>query len=304
MKNIFGSELPEIKFKRKYSVNPRHSLKFPLGEMSFFTDWVNSKRGDAYPVINSLETLHESVFSGNYRVESTNSTAFIRRLLGQHFPYATYALKLKELCGEAGFSFICYPEEETDYTASSAPSLDILVCGSPTDGYSLKCNTYRGNELIKTEVTLVFEQFTSNSEFSVMARGSSFDVFCNNGNCPVFLQSFDIPEFSEIHKYENFTASVAALYVSPYENRAFETDRVAWYLDGGLSHADIRPIRYEDGTPMLENGRLFFTVSSRLVKGGYQSVISLTPTACDLKLEGRCSLTPETDIGAQTLRHR
>ena len=48
----------------------------------------------------------------------------------------------------------------------------------------------------------------------------------------------------------------------------------------------MKPVRYEDGTPILENGRLFLTLSSRLQAGAYQYVVSWNPSTCELRPEG------------------
>ncbi len=59
-------------------------------------------------------------------------------------------------------------------------------------------------------------------------------------------------------------------------------------LSPGIGQADIRTINYEDGSPMIEGGRLWLTMS---VRGGglqhsLQGVFSMDPTVFDLKFEG------------------
>ena len=49
---------------------------------------------------------------------------------------------------------------------------------------------------------------------------------------------------------------------------------------------DIRPVRFEDGSVIIENGRMFFTVSSRMGTKNYQSVLSLKKDSCEFNLEG------------------
>ena len=41
----------DMTFRRKFSVNPYKTLRMKLGEMSFWKDWLNTNRGDPYPVI-------------------------------------------------------------------------------------------------------------------------------------------------------------------------------------------------------------------------------------------------------------
>ena len=48
----------------------------------------------------------------------------------------------------------------------------------------------------------------------------------------------------------------------------------------------MRPIRYEDGTPIIDRGRIFLTMSIRLANSSYQGIVSWNPSGCDFKLEG------------------
>ena len=280
--------LPEMTFRRKFSVNLYKNLRMPLGEMSLYTDWVNSKRGDTYPIISNDGELYEEVEKfATYLVKNTSDTiATRRRLLGQHFPYASYEMTLWELTGAAGFSFICRDDGRSEYTADNAPSVDILVEGSLENGYLARCDIFVGGKLVRSEKTDISPLFTAGTVFSVTARGDEFDIFADNGDKPNYIHSFAVPEFAEIRKQINFTACAAALCVSLPKNGMFCAHSISWYLEAGISQADVRPIRYTDGTPMMENGRLFFTMSSRLMKGGFQSVISWNPSCCDFNFEG------------------
>lgn len=280
-------KLYEIKFKRKYSVNPRKTLRMPLGEMSMHTNWIASKRGDPYPCVYSIGSAEEITGDGTYRVKNVSSEKCVtRRLLGQHFPYASYSLTFECLDGALGISFICKPDEENSFTSENVPSVDIYA-EKTFGGYRLCCDIYEGGKLTEEIKTEEFSQITASNEISVDARGDEFDVFAEVNGEPVLLHSFGVKKFGDIRRYVNFSNCIAALYTAlpSFESQAV-VKKVQWYLDGGMAHADMKPIRYEDGMPMIEDGRIFLTMSSRLVKGGYQSVISLNPSACDFKLEG------------------
>lgn len=281
--------LTEMIFRRRFSVNLYKSLRMPLGEMSLYTDWVNTKRGDPYPLISSEGQLFEEIGRDTVYIarNASESVGIYRRLLGQHFPYASYELILRELRGAAGFSFICRADGRSEYTAENAPALDILVEGDKENGYAVRWDVRLGGRTVKSEKTGISPLLTPGTAVSVSARGDEFDVFADNGGKPELVCSLEVPEFSEIRKQINFTACAAALCVSlPAEVGEVCAHSISWYLEGGVAQADMRPIRYTDGTPMTENGRLFFTMSSRIIKGGFQSVISWNPSGCDFRLEG------------------
>ena len=60
------------------------------------------------------------------------------------------------------------------------------------------------------------------------------------------------------------------------------------YLSTGIGQADIRAVSYEDLTPYMEDGRLWFTFSIRGIgiSQSSQGVLSLDPSVFDLRFEG------------------
>ena len=89
-------QLEDILFRRRFSVNLYRNLLLPMGEMSFYKDWVNDKNGDPYPILSREGDPCESVQNGTYSVNNAES-AVIFRLLGSFFPWNTYEISLKKL---------------------------------------------------------------------------------------------------------------------------------------------------------------------------------------------------------------
>ena len=278
----------DMTFRRKYSVNLYKNLRFPLGEMSLYSNWLYSDRGDPYPLLAKLgEAREEITREGFYKVQcATDGKTAVKRLLGQHFPYANYEMTIEELNGSVGFSFSCHADDRNVYTEETAPTVDILFYGNE-NGCRVLCKTIVNGETVRTENTERFAEITVGTTVSVACRGEEFDIFSDNCDTPKVLHTFTVPEFNDIRRQVNFTVCTAALYVHlPESDCIASVSGINWFLDCGVCQADMRPIRYIDGTPMTEDGRIFFTMSSRLVKGAYQSVISWNPTSCDFKLEG------------------
>ena len=124
--------------------------------------------------------------------------------------------------------------------------------------------------------------FTPGGLLFVSAHGAFFDVSLGRE----FVCTIQAEGFSDICRRSAFMNAGVSLYVAlPAGGRAAVL-RAESFLDGGLSHADMKPVRYEDGTPILENGRLFLTLSSRLQAGAYQYVVSWNPSTCELRPEG------------------
>ena len=60
------------------------------------------------------------------------------------------------------------------------------------------------------------------------------------------------------------------------------------YLSAGIGQADIRMISYEDLSPYMDDGRLWFTISCRGIEidQSAQGVISMDPSVFDVRFEG------------------
>ncbi len=258
------------KFRREFSANLYKSLKYPLGEVSLAKDWVNDTRGDPYPLIYKSDGITEQLVGGVYKVENLGcETSELRRFAFGFFPYASYCLNLSKLTGEAGFTFRC--RESSLYcqigVRSSDKGCELVFRPSPkSDGEAINVK----------EVP---------SKVIFTCRPGAVDIYFD-GKVPKLIKTFEHPEFSAMLNEKNFSVSNAEFYAKLPAGGVFETDGICSYLDCGISQADIRPIRYEDGTPMTENGRIHFTMSARLEAGAYQAVISWLPTSSELRLEG------------------
>ncbi len=281
----------DMKFRRKFSVNPYKTLKMKLGEMSFWKDWLNTTRGDPYPILSRTGegTLTETTADGRFTVRNTSDNAAAEsRLLGQHFPYASYELVLHTLDdASAGFAVQANPGDRSSYTEENAPTLRVSLVHNGQGHYVriahelIVGGVSRGTVIEETEYP-----YTSGMSLILSCRGKFFDIYLRNDKKPYPRLTLDFPEFSEIIKHGTFVNAAAALWYSVAPDGCFVAEDVQFYLDAGVSHADMKPVRYEDGMPILTDGKLFMTLSSRLEAGGFQSVVSWNPSTCEFKMEG------------------
>lgn len=205
------------------------------------------------------------------------------RRIGRFFPYATSEVCVDELDGEGarvGLEFSACSGHGSPYTPEDAPTLCVFL------------------ERAGAEVRVCHEEFVGGRSLGVVrheayafAPGdtllvSAHGVFFDVSLAGRFVCTIQADGFSEICRRGAFMNAGVSLYVGlPAGGRAV-VSRAESFLDGGISHADIKPVRYEDGTPIVENGRLFLTLSSRLQAGAYQFVVSWNPSTCELKPEG------------------
>ncbi|MBQ7335233.1 MAG: hypothetical protein IJW92_02010 [Clostridia bacterium] len=252
--------LNKVLFRRRFSVNLYRNLRLPMGEMNFHKNWADDRRGDPYPLLNRLGNLQESVGGGVYRIASLGENAFVKRLLGSFFPWNTYEIKLSEL-QNASVGFFLNGEGGT---------LSVLL---NEHGAAVRC----------AEAERFFQgDVKQDSTFALTFRTGGISLYLDGA----LLGDLSLKMMHVYRKEEIFSHATVALDVRLQAGGGSTIDSVTWYLCGGISHADIKPIRYEDGTPMMENGRIFLTLTSRLEAEMYQSVISWNPTLCDFRMEG------------------
>lgn len=277
----------EMKFRRRFSINPYKTLRMKLGEMSCYKNWIGCERGDPYPILCG-GGLTESLPGARYRAENLSTqTCFQARLLGQHFPYASYEIALDELpsgCSGVGVQIFAAGETGSDYDRSNEPCLRMYASDAE-DGVCIRKSIRVGNGEEKIQTVRSGIPYTPGMRLIITSRGMFFDVYLQSGERPLFVCTFDVPEMRHILRYHTFMRTTAALFVVLEPNDSVQC-AAEFYLDCGVSHADMKCMRYENGMPMMHEGRLFMTMSSRLGAGGFQSVISWNPSTADLRMEG------------------
>ena len=228
-----------------------------MGGMDFFKDFVHDTRGDLYPAVEIGESCAESVGENKYKISGGSA----ERMFCQFFPFATYEAQAESLCGEMGFVF----------------RLPDLTASLTVDGSSLLylCEDHR------EEIPLP-EVFAKSSAWLVSCRPGAFDVYYKlNGKAEFFI-TVEEPKFNESNRYASFSNG----YVSLFASGEVSVTRVSSYLDNVVSIADFRPIRYEDGSVMTENGKVFFTATVRLQAGNYQAIFSWVPGTMKFEMTG------------------
>ena len=252
----------ELDFKRRFSVNLYKNLRLKVAEMSMCKDWVNDKRGDPYTVLHRDGEVNERVFGGSYTVKGSGSVA---RFISGFLPIYTYEFKIKE-AERCNMGFLL---------EGAGKKVSVMLVGSENavveaDGehYEFDCKAKRGDVC------------------SVTFRSGGLSLYIKRNAIPELICDVSVKALDAFRSYDVFSEATVSLCTEVYSGGVAKYTDVWAYLCGGISHADMKPMKYEDGTPIIENGRVYMTMSSRLEVGCYQSVISWNPTLCDFKLEG------------------
>lgn len=244
------------KFHRIFSKSMYKSLHLPLGEMTFTKDFVKDTRGDLYPICQKSSECIETIANNRYHVCS----GYAERMFTQFFPYATYEMAFSLQRGYCGFSF--------HLPAAKADILFEENTLSFTDG--------------STTASAPLAVPISDATMLVSCRPAAFDIYFLNNGQPQYFHTFYSDAFANANAQQQFKNG----YVSVIANGAVLLDRVVSYIDCGISQADIRTIRYENGDPIFENGKLYFTASIRMQESSFQGIFSWIPSTSQIELTG------------------
>ena len=240
-------------FHRLFSMTMYKNKTIPLGEMSFDKDFVKTERGDLYPILNKSNTCEETVSDSIYSISKGNVNRFICRF----FPFATYRVDFCKNDGEIGFEFNINIAKARITTKKNTVCINI-----GTRKEEVICNL--SNNLI------------------VSCRPGAFDIFTQKNRGINFLHTFECDEFKNSNDYNLFKSASSSLYASGN----LKITNVKSYIDCGISQADMRPIRYENGDVMVENGNVYLTMSIRMQKNMFQGIFSWKPGTADFNLTG------------------
>ena len=117
--------------------------------------------------------------------------------------------------------------------------------------------------------------------------GSGLVLYHDQGELPTVIGQLDFNQFIDLRKKEYINSFHSKLYVDILKGQ-INLGNAKVELSSGMGLADIRAITYENGDPILDDGRLWYTMSirGRDLPHHLQGVFSLDPTVFDLKLEG------------------
>lgn len=245
----------DLTWHRLFSRSCSKDWKLPLCEMTFFKDFVNDDRGDLYPLLCKSDDCGEVVLANTYRVYQGTA----RRLLGQYFPYATYEISFCTRTGECGFVFEI-PGSSIQITAGQKL---VFREGGKEESVDLPC--------IQDAHTLL-----------VSCRKDFFDIYLRQDGEAVFLHTFRAEGFADCICQSVFQRGHVSVHVQGYVT----VTAASGYIDCGVAQADLRPVRWENGDVLHENGKVYLTFTVRMQENGFQGILSWVPGTSRIEFTG------------------
>lgn len=231
--------------------------------------------------IYSQDTANLSVDQGFLKVSSQRYTE-TSIWLGACNPFATYSAQVEAPTGKGaiGFEF-----------ANSSSSDRFQVVISFKDGQykdvTLKIVRDKTSVYEQSIVTTPIASISGRVELILQMFGSGLNVYIRQSDLPISIAQADFSRRLDLRRLEVMRSLQSRLLVI-LDKGEISISQAQSALTTGIGQADIRAITHKDGSPYLDKGRLWYTLSirGRALDHHLQGVFSLSPAAFDLKLEG------------------
>ena len=235
-----------------------------------------------HPVIHQLEdSAKVAITTGQLNLRSTTKTA-TNIWFGGFNPVATYSLDLASCKGNGalGFSFFGKGSKEK-------LTIKVIFNDEKPEGVSLGYTDKNGLSKESSIAVNLPNDATLNGTLYLQMLGSGLVLYLKNKYLPQVIAQSDFNQLIDLRKKEYLHGFQSHLYTE-LDSGEVKLDKVVMGLTTGVGLADIRAITYEDGSPLLDKGRLWYTMSirGRALPHHIQGVFSMNPSVFDIKLEG------------------
>ncbi|MCB0689084.1 MAG: hypothetical protein KDC53_21245, partial [Saprospiraceae bacterium] len=193
-----------------------------------------------------------------------------------------FGLKIDGVEGRGGCGFEC-----------SGPFADqLFILSLVIDGNRLLDATLKiidhSKPIYETSVRTDFSgDFLLPGKMILQMLGSGFNLLWQDELNLRMIGQGDFSMYLDLRKKKLIHTFQSNLYFNITHGRV-RIGGASSSLSTGLGQADIRAITYKDGTPLLDQGRLWYTISvrGRALPHHLQGVFSLDPSVFDIRLEG------------------
>ncbi|WP_193212834.1 hypothetical protein [Luteolibacter marinus] len=196
-------------------------------------------------------------------------------------PFATYRVELASCSGgSAGLEFV--------HDDGSTLRVE-LVCGADrVDG--LRWSLRKGDATLIEGAAKDFRSRSLEEPVTLIVQMAAvgFNAYLKQGGIIELAGRADVVAHLDLRRKDVFRNLSTWIHASGRDASEISISRAAAGISPGMGLADIRSITDEEGTPLLDEGRLWFTATTR---GGAlphpsQGVFSLNPGLFDLRFEG------------------
>lgn len=278
---IKENELNRSKFYRLFNKSSYKDIKMNVSRVDYRYDFRNIENGNLYNY--SFETKNENNVDAEYLFSNNslkitnnnelNSYHKFRFNAGRFKPFVNYEIEISDFISSddynnrVGFFF--------DFDNSNSQFI-LLSYNKGSNKLLIQEESFI-NGVSNGIQTLKTINFTKKISLIVQYFCDRFEIYTSKNGIIEYQTTkirSDLTSF-----YTNIgimNSSCGVLGFLKGGGSSFTINKTEAYLDCGIGQADIRPIKYEDGCPILENGKMYFTLSARTQNNSYQTVVRWT----------------------------
>jgi hypothetical protein len=197
-------------------------------------------------------------------------------------PFATYSIDLTSCTGEGeiGFQFSDANHQEQFYIKTLFNDSMLI---------DVKLRVIKNSEIIvdKSIAVNLEEKKSLKGKIILQMLGSGLTLYLEGQGLPQVIGQSDFNTYMDLREKKYIHSFQSQLFVH-LKGGQVDIKKVEMALSTGMGLSDIRAITYENGDPMIDQGRLWYTMSirGRALDHHIQGVFSMNPTVFDVKLEG------------------
>lgn len=197
-------------------------------------------------------------------------------------PFSTYTMDIGSCEGEGAFGFEFSNQEKK-------VSFKIAINYKGTQIIGVRQKVELNGKIVSEQSIATQSNLLLKPEGKVILQmlGSGLTVYMKNEGLPQPIGQSDFSQIVDLRKKEYINSLQSNILVE-LESGLVEINEVTSAFNSGMGLADIRAMTYEDGTPLLDQGRLWYsmTIRGRALPHHLQGVLSMDPSVFDLRLEG------------------
>ena len=223
-------------------------------------------------------SLKEGQLLGTSPEVESNST----RWVGGFNPFATYDLAIHKAKGNGSTGMVFHDSENGN---SLSASLEF------EDG-KLKSMVWKvsvaGKQVVEKKWPVPANTVSKDLTLRIQMAAVGVNLLLESSGRSVLIGYPDFSEHMDLRERKRIQRMDFGIQTKLQKGREISLNGVSSYLSPGTGQADIRAITDEEGHPLLDNGRLWFTITvrGRALPHPLQGVFSLNPSVFDLRFEG------------------
>ena len=208
-----------------------------------------------YPQIPITTESCRYIIDGSLLRVTSENTAESALWMGGFNPFATFDVSFAESqkqSGKAGVEFA---------TPDNQNRVSVVACFDAGQCRSLQWSVLVNGKQLEEKSTNLKQPTRGPFTLRVQVLGTGLNVFIVRNGRNEVVSTHDFSKLIDLRQKKHIQSFEFRLLTQLNAGQEIIIDRVNAALTTGVGQADICALTYEDGSPLLDNGRLWFTMS-------------------------------------------